>query len=111
MKALKKFEFKEAADRQVYDWAKLLDGGIYQLEEGTDYRCKSTTFAMMARNQAAKKRKALKTSQVEGGLVIQEATAMTAEQVEAQEAKEAKRKADKDARRDAEANGDGQTEE
>lgn len=71
MITLKKFEFKDASDRSTYDWAKLLDGKIYQLTEGEDYTCKTVTFQSLIRNQAKKAGKAVKSGRVEGGLVVQ----------------------------------------
>jgi hypothetical protein len=73
MKTLKTFEFQGfgGGDKGRYDWAKLLDGGIYQLTEGEDFKCKPKTLQMMARNQAKKKGLKLKANMVEGGIVIQ----------------------------------------
>jgi hypothetical protein len=73
MKSLKTFEFPEegTGTRASYDWEKLLDGKIYQLEEGKDYQCKTTTFATLARGAAKRAGKGVKVAKVEGGIVIQ----------------------------------------
>ena len=71
MKTLKKFEFKEFGGRSTYDWDKWLDGGIYQLEEGSDYTCKTQTLRMLAAKQARRLGKTVRTAKVENGLVIQ----------------------------------------
>ncbi len=100
-KAIKagKFEFKEAADRAIYDWADLLDGSLKALEEGKDFTCKPQTIRMMAVKQAAKIGKKVKVEQVEGGLILQ-AFEMTDEQIAAQKAKDAKAAAAKAAKKD-----------
>lgn len=71
MKVLKQFEFTAKSRGTKYDWAKLLDGGIYQLEEGKDFTCKPATFAMIARKHAKLAGLAVRVQQVDGGLVIQ----------------------------------------
>lgn len=71
MKALKKFEFASANGRNSHDWTKLLDGGIYQMDEGTDYNCKTNTMLTLARNAAKKAGKKVKTAKTETGIVIQ----------------------------------------
>jgi hypothetical protein len=71
MKKLKDFEFGTSAAKQTHDWAKLLDGTIYQLEEGKDFTCKPATMIALARLAAKKAGKALKATKVEGGVVIQ----------------------------------------
>ena len=48
-----------------------VNGGIYQLEEGKDYQCKTVSFLALARMAAKKAGKTLKASKVEGGVVIQ----------------------------------------
>lgn len=78
MKSLKTFEFPTTrVGRGQYDWGKLLSGGIYQLEEGKDYQCKTVSFLALARMAAKKAGKTLKTSKVEGGVVIQAMQAPT----------------------------------
>ncbi|QDU23295.1 hypothetical protein [Urbifossiella limnaea] len=72
MKSLKTFEFPASrVGKGQYEWAKLLNGGIYQLEEGKDYQCKTVSFVALARMAAKKAGKGLKASKVEGGVVIQ----------------------------------------
>jgi hypothetical protein len=71
MKTLKAFDFPDRGDRGTYDWEKLLDGKIYQLEQGKDFQCKPATIITMARNQAKKAGKGLKAVKVENGVVIQ----------------------------------------
>lgn len=110
MKTLKTFEFKSFGGAgSTHDWDTLLDGKIYQLEEGTDYECKTSTMGMMARTRARSRGMLLKTSVVEGGIVIQ-ASPASEEQIaewatkdEEREKVLAQRKADKKAA--AETNG------
>ncbi len=71
MRTLKSFEFTSGGAKGSYDWDKLLDGSIYQLEEGKDFQCEVNTLISMARKQAKKKGKGLRTQKVEGGVVIQ----------------------------------------
>jgi hypothetical protein len=71
MKSLRAFEFASTGNRATYDWAKLLDGSIYQLEAGKDFSCKPETFLLLAKKHAKKAGKTLKASKVDGGLVIQ----------------------------------------
>ncbi len=73
MKTLKSYEFKSSGSRngRTYDWDKLMDGKIYQLEEGKDYECKQQTVLMMARTQAKKRGMRLRGTKVEGGVVLQ----------------------------------------
>lgn len=71
--ALAEFTFSGgvAQNKGTHDWDSLLDGQIWQLTAGTDYNCKTSTFASLARNQAKKKKLGLRTNKVEGGIVIQ----------------------------------------
>lgn len=72
MKTLKSFEFKAGAvGGSKHDWDKLFDGGIYQLEEGKDYACKTSTMKMMLRHRAKKRGLLIKVNAVEGGVVVQ----------------------------------------
>ncbi len=73
MKTLKNFEFRAPVSRTgaSYDWATLLDGKIRQLTEGEDYSCKAATFCTLLRNHAKKAGVSVRTTKVEGGLVIQ----------------------------------------
>ena len=99
MKTLKKFEFKSFGADSEYDWDKLTDGGIYQLEAGTDYKCKDATFSTLARTAGRRRGKTVKVGSVDGGLVIQaeDATrdqiAKWAEQDAANAVKKAEKKA------------------
>lgn len=107
MKALKNFEFA-AGNESQYDWAKMLDGKIYELKEGEDYKCKAATFSTLLRNAARKYGKAVKTSTTETGMVIQ-ATDATTEQIAAWvEADEVSKQKAKDRRvaKKAETNGE-----
>jgi len=102
MKKLTKFEFSGGIGDSTYDWNKLLDGSIYQLEQGDgkDYECTTATFSTLARSAAKKRGKTLKTEKTESGIVIQ-AVEATAEQkkewAEADAARKAKKKAEKQA--------------
>jgi len=98
MKALKKFEFT-SGDRKggieaKYDWAKILDGGIYCLEPGKDYQCKDATFLTLARMAARKAGKTVKTQKTDDGLVIR-AEPATKEQLKEWEARDAAKRAKK----------------
>ncbi len=69
--ALKKFEFWEfQVARESYNWDRFLDGKIYKLTEGEDYKCKTPTFSTLARAAARKRRMSLKSSKVEGGIIF-----------------------------------------
>ncbi len=113
MKTLKKFEFPAAragVGQSQYDWGKLLDGGIYQLEEGKDYTSNVKTVGMLARKQARKIGKKVKLAEpAEGqpaGLILQAYDA-TAEEVAAWAAKDAAKKAAKAAGGADETEGEG----
>lgn len=72
MKALKSFDFG-SSNRGSYDWDKILDGGIYELIQGQDYECTSSTMQTMSRNQAKARNKGVRISKNadETGLVVQ----------------------------------------
>lgn len=112
MKKLNKFEFSGGVGDSTYDWNKLLDGNIYQLEqgEGKDYECTTQTFSTLARSAAKKRGKTLKTEKTDDGIVIQ-AVEATAEQkkewAEADAARKAKKEAEKAA---AKGEGEGEAE-
>ena len=71
MITLKKFEFPDPTNRSIYDWDKILSGAILRLDEGKDYKCKTGTFVYLARVQAKKQGKTLRSKAVEGGVVVQ----------------------------------------
>ncbi len=73
MRTLKSFEFPETsgAIKAKYDWKKLLDGGIYHLDEGKDFQSKPANFIMMARSRGKKLGFIVKATKVEGGVVLQ----------------------------------------
>jgi hypothetical protein len=77
MKSLKQFEFKSAGtQRSQYPWEQILDGGIYQCEqgEGKDFECSLVTFAALARTRAASMGKGVKIAQdSEKGTVVLQA--------------------------------------
>src|SRR5262245_56358732 len=79
MEILSEFEFTAPAGHSEYDWETLMDGSIRKLNEGTDFTCKLATFATLARKAALKRKLTLRTSKVDGGIVIQ-AIPMTAEE-------------------------------
>lgn len=71
MRTLKTFDFGGDRDKGSYEWEKLLDGRIHQLEEGTDYSCKTDTMLSLVRGAARRRGMKVRTGKVEGGLVIQ----------------------------------------
>lgn len=99
MKTLKKFEFASRTE-STYPWEKILDGGIYELKEGEDFKCKVATFSTLCRTQASKMHKTVKIGNVEGGIVVQ-ATKMTDEQIAEHDAKVEQRKQEKAAEKAA----------
>lgn len=106
MKTLKKFEFPTTTSAAVskYDWDKLFDGGIYQMEQGTDFTSDPLNFTTIARNQAQVMHKNLQIhrSKAEEGkpvIVTLQATPMTDEQAAEADAKVEARKATEKARR------------
>lgn len=102
MKTLKKFEFRSPGNQSKYDWNKFFDGGIYQLEEGSDYTSSQSTFIYMIKNQAKRHGIEVNVQKVEGGVVLQALEPSTAEtRAAGQAALKAARQAKK-----AETNGD-----
>jgi hypothetical protein len=71
MKTLSSFEFTAPVAKSSYDWDAILSGEIKQLEEGTDYACKTQTMRMLILKAAKKRGVAVRTNKVEGGLVVQ----------------------------------------
>jgi hypothetical protein len=101
MKTLKKFEFKQVAQSK-YPWDKILDGGIYELSEGTDFDCSTRNMTGKVRSAARKKYKTVKLSASETAKTITlQATDMDAEQRASEDARRAGVKARK-AERNAE---------
>ena len=72
MEKLKAFEFASPAAKPQYDWDTLLNGDIYKLKAGTDYKCSETTIRMMALANGRKRGVYVKTAKVDGGVVIQQ---------------------------------------
>jgi hypothetical protein len=72
-KVLNSFEFSARSNGGTsrYNWDELLDGKIRQLDEGTDFDCKPSTFLTLARSRAKARGLTVKGSKVEGGLVVQ----------------------------------------
>ena len=105
MKTLKKFDFPASTHgiQSVYDWPKLLDGGIHQLTEGEDFKCQASNFHSMAIGQSKKRFKNLKAHLTnESPIVVTlQATDMTQDEREAYESKIAERKAAKQAEKEA----------
>lgn len=66
MKTLTSHTFTRAARESSYEWDKMLDGGIYQLEQGDgkDYECKTLTFCSLIRAAAKKRNKSVRTQAV-----------------------------------------------
>ncbi len=99
----KPFEFAQAPQAE-YDWGTLLNGEDYECKRGEHFGCKAQTFGTMARNQAKKRNKTIKVSvDEEAGTVRLRATDMTEAEIAEHEAKVAERKAKKE----AEAEGEG----
>lgn len=73
MQTLSSFDFgKKAASRKgKYDWAKLLDGGVYKLDHRIDFDCKPAAFIALARLKAKKDGTTIRAARVEDGVVIQ----------------------------------------
>jgi hypothetical protein len=73
MKQLKKFEFKQGqfGGEAKYDWAKLLNGNIWQLVRGEDYTAADTTIMTQIRMQAGKRGLAVSVNKTEDGIVLQ----------------------------------------
>lgn len=90
-KVLKKFEFKASTFGQAstYDWATLLDGKIYMLAEGEDYKCSTGSMMANITGAAAKAHKKVNVNRTEGGIVMQAGAAFTEEEVQAYEEKQA----------------------
>lgn len=107
MKSLEAFEFTGRGGKGSYDWSKILDGGIYKLDKGSDFECEVGTFALMARTNAARKNKNIRISQDEkAGTVVLQAYAMTDEEKQENQAKLAAQK-EKAAAKRAEKRGNG----
>lgn len=101
MKTLKKFEFKGRAEA-IYDWAKLLDGGIYQLDSGEDFECKIGTMMMLVRTRARKNGKTVQVTKTEDGNgIVLQAHVASDEQLEAWKTQDAARKVRNAAKRAA----------
>lgn len=72
MQVLQKFEFTQfGAKRSHHNWDMLLDGQIYQLEQGKDFNSKPATLISLARNQAKLRGLTIRATKVEGGVVLQ----------------------------------------
>lgn len=77
MKTLTSHTFTRAARESQYDWEKLLDGKIYQLEAGSDFSCKVLTFCSLIRGAAKKAGVSVRTQTItddkgnETGVVVQ----------------------------------------
>lgn len=56
---------------QAYPWEQLLDGGIYRLKAGQDFKARPQSVRSLALGQARKRGGKVKTSILEGDLVIQ----------------------------------------
>lgn len=100
MKTLKKFEFKQSVGKALYDWDKLLDGGIYELSkgEGKDFTCNTQTIRMMAYKQAEKRGLGVRVHVIDGEeietpTVTLQAYEMTAEEKEEKQKNREARKA------------------
>lgn len=79
----KRSQRQETEGRQVrrfdgrksqYDWGKILSGDIVVLEQGTDYTCKTATFALQVRAAAKRRGKQVKVATRQGQVVVQALT-------------------------------------
>ena len=61
-KQLESFAFTGRSNSATYDWKLFLNGKVWQLVQGEDFKCKVTTFATMARKQARIANLSLRTS-------------------------------------------------
>lgn len=115
MQKLKKFEFREAVGRAVYDWNTLLDGNIYQGIEGEDFQCKAATFGLMLRTRSEKRGKGCRVNQetkeneegVSQNIVTWQAFDYTPEQLAERAERSAQRKAQRAAKSGAADDEDG----
>lgn len=55
MRKIERFDERKRITKEKYDWAKLLDGSIWELQPGIDFECSPQTFQSCA-HRAAKKR-------------------------------------------------------
>lgn len=115
IKTLKKFEFTGGVGMEaIYDWDKLLDGGIYSMESGTDFTCKDATFATLVRNAARKAGKTVQTQKEEKDgkvSIVICATAASKDQIKEWEKQDAERKVKKEAAKALKKAGGGETED
>jgi hypothetical protein len=81
MRGEKKFQFPVIKRPQCYiDWDKVLDGGAYQLEAGTDYTCREETVRRQAQRQARDRGKTVRFGKDKGGNLVIQAEAASEEQ-------------------------------
>ena len=99
MKTLESFAFaSHKAVEAKYDWTKLLNGKIWELEAGADkdFDCKPETFRMMAMKRCEKEGKKLQMNVTKTGLVLR-AIVLTKEELADRAKAKAERKAKKEA--------------
>ncbi len=78
MKTLEAFDFgKRTGGKGKYDWAALLDGSIWELDQGTDFAGKASGMISAARVRAKKAGKTLRAARTATGIVIQAIAAPT----------------------------------
>ena len=72
MKNLDTFAFDSVSNaRGTYDWATLLDGKIWQVEAGVDYKVRTNNFLIQAKGAAKRRGGVVKYARVPTGLVLQ----------------------------------------
>lgn len=64
-------EFQFDTGVSMYPWAEWLDGKIYKLTKGEDYKSQTDSFRSTAQEHARKRGKVLRTKVTENGIVIQ----------------------------------------
>ena len=64
MKSLEQYSFGSTRGQKAkHEWAKILDGGIYECVQGDDFDCSIVTFSALARTRAASMGKGIRVAQ------------------------------------------------
>jgi hypothetical protein len=83
MRGEKMFQFPVINRPRCYiDWDKVLDGGVYQLEAGTDYTCRQETVRRQAQRQARDRGKTVRFGKDQDGNLVIQAEAASPAQLE-----------------------------